>query len=211
MPSARLTDATRALAALDPVMDRLVAEHGVPTLGKTLSGTTRFEQLAESICYQQLAGKAAEAIWKRVRAEVDGPFTPEGVLAVGYDRLRAAGFSNAKALSVLDLAAKVADGSVRLERIGRLSDEDVISELVPVRGIGRWTAEMFLIFTLKRLDVWPVDDLGVRAGYGVAYGVDPMPTAKELGPLGDAFRPYRTLAAWYCWQAIIASRTNSRQ
>ena len=211
MPSARLTDATRALAALDPVMDRLVAEHGVPTLGKTLSGTTRFEQLAESICYQQLAGKAAEAIWKRVRAEVDGPFTPEGVLAVGYDRLRAAGFSNAKALSVLDLAAKVADGSVRLERIGRLSDEDVISELVPVRGIGRWTAEMFLIFTLKRLDVWPVDDLGVRAGYGVAYGVDPMPTAKELGLLGDAFRPYRTLAAWYCWQAIIASRTNSRQ
>ena len=192
-------------------MDRLVAEHGVPTFGRTLSGTSRFEQLVESICYQQLAGKAAEAIWKRVRAEVDGTFTPEGVLAVGYDRLRAAGFSNAKALSVLDLAAKVADGSVRLERIGRLSDEDVIKELVPVRGIGRWTAEMFLIFTLKRLDVWPVDDLGVRAGYGVAYGVDPMPSAKELGPLGDAFRPYRTLAAWYCWQAIIASRANSRQ
>jgi len=192
-------------------MDRLIAEHGVPTLAKTLSGTSRFEQLAESICYQQLAGKAAEAIWKRVRAEVDGPFTPEGVLAVGYDRLRAAGFSNAKALSVLDLAAKVADGSVRLERIGRLSDEDVINELVPVRGIGRWTAEMFLIFTLKRLDVWPVDDLGVRAGYGVAYGLDPMPTAKELGPLGEPFRPYRTLAAWYCWQAIIASRANSRQ
>ena len=211
MPSTRLTDATRALAALDPVMDRLIAEHGVPTFAKTLSGTSRFEQLAESICYQQLAGKAAEAIWKRVRAEVNGPFTPEGVLAVGYDRLRAAGFSNAKALSVLDLAAKVADGSVRLERIGRLSDEDVINELVPVRGIGRWTAEMFLIFTLKRLDVWPVDDLGVRAGYGVAYGLDPMPTSKELGPLGEPFRPYRTLAAWYCWQAIIASRANSRQ
>jgi 3-methyladenine DNA glycosylase/8-oxoguanine DNA glycosylase len=206
-----LTDATRALAALDPVMDRLVAEHGVPTFGKSLSGTNRFEQLAESICYQQLAGKAAEAIWTRVRAQVDGPFTPEGVLAVGYDRLRAAGFSNAKALSVLDLAAKVADGSVRLDRIGRLPDEGVINELVPVRGIGRWTAEMFLIFTLKRLDVWPVDDFGVRAGYGVAYGVDPMPTAKELGPLGDPFRPYRTLAAWYCWQAIIASRANSRQ
>jgi len=202
-----LTDATRALAALDPVMERLVAEHGIPRFGRSLSGTTRFEQLAESICYQQLAGKAAEAIWKRVRAECDGPFTPEAVLAVGYDRLRGAGFSNAKALSVLDLAAKVADGSVRLERIGRLSDDDVINELVPVRGIGRWTAEMFLIFTLKRLDVWPVDDLGVRAGYGIAYGVDPMPTAKELGPLGDRFRPYRTLAAWYCWQAIIRSRT----
>jgi 3-methyladenine DNA glycosylase/8-oxoguanine DNA glycosylase len=142
-----------------------------------------------------------------VRATVGDEFTPEAVLTAGYDQLRAAGFSNAKALSVLDLAAKVADGSVRLERIGRLADDDVITELTPVRGIGRWTAEMFLIFTLKRLDVWPVDDLGVRAGYGVAYGVDPMPTAKELAPLGDKFRPYRTLAAWYCWQAIIASRS----
>ena len=206
MSAARITDATRALAVLDPVMDRLVAEHGVPTFGRTLSGRSRFEQLAESICYQQLAGKAAEAIWRRVRATVDGPFTPEAVLAVGYDRLRAAGFSNAKTLSVLDLADKVAAGSVRLDRIGRLPDEDVITELLPVRGIGRWTAEMFLIFTLNRLDVWPVDDFGVRAGYGVAYGVDPMPTAKELAPLGDKFRPYRTLAAWYCWQAIIASR-----
>ena len=195
MPPARLTDATRALAALDPIMERLASEHGVPTFGRTLTGGSRFEQLA----------------WRRVRATVEGPFTPEGVLAAGYDRLRAAGFSNAKALSVLDLAGKVADGTVRLDRIGRLSDEDVIKELVPVRGIGRWTAEMFLIFTLKRLDVWPVDDFGVRAGYGVAYGIDPMPTAKELAPLGDTFRPYRTLAAWYCWQAIIASRANSRQ
>jgi 3-methyladenine DNA glycosylase/8-oxoguanine DNA glycosylase len=212
MPSARLIDATRALAAMDPVMDRLATEHGVPTFGKTLRGSSRFEQLSESICYQQLAGKAAEAIWTRARATVDGPFTPEAVLEVGYDRLRVAGFSNAKALSVLDLAAHVADGRVRLERIGRLSDEDVINELIPVRGIGRWTAEMFLIFTLQRLDVWPVGDLGVRAGYGIAYGVDPMPTAKELGPLGDRFRPFRTLAAWYCWQAIIASRQpNSTQ
>src|SRR4051812_17539798 len=206
MPSARLTAATRELAALDPVMLRLYEEHGVPKLA-TLTGRSRFEQLAESICYQQLAGKAAEAIWKRVRLTGGDEFTPEPVLEAGYDRLRAAGFSNAKALSVLDLAAKVADGSVRLERIGRLPDEAVIQELIPVRGIGRWTAEMFLIFTLRRLDVWPVDDLGVRAGYGVAYGLDPMPTAKELGPLGDAFRPYRSLAAWYCWQAIIASRT----
>jgi 3-methyladenine DNA glycosylase/8-oxoguanine DNA glycosylase len=195
-----------ALAELDPVMDRLVAEHGVPTFGRTLTGKSRFEQLAESICYQQLAGKAAEAIWRRVRAAVGDGFTPEAVLATGYDKLRAAGFSNAKTLSVLDLAQKIADGTVRLDRIGRLSDDDVIKELIPVRGIGRWTAEMFLIFTLNRLDVWPVDDYGVRAGYGVAYGLDPMPTAKELAPLGDTFRPYRTLAAWYCWQAIIASR-----
>jgi len=201
MPSARLTDATRALALLDPVMARLADEHGVPVL-KTLKGRSRFEQLAESICYQQLAGKAAEAIWKRVVAATGGEFTPEAVLALGPEPLRAAGFSNAKTASVLDLAAKVVAGDVRLERIGRLDDEAVIAQLVTVRGIGRWTAEMFLMFTLHRPDVWPVGDLGVRAGYGRAYGIEPMPTAKELDPLGERFRPWRSLAAWYCWRVV---------
>ena len=95
---------------------------------------------------------------------------------------------------------------MRLDRIGRLSDEAVVAELTPVRGIGPWTAEMFLIFTLKRLDVWPVGDYGVRAGYAVAYDLAAMPSSKELVPLGDRFRPYRTMVAWYCWQAFIASR-----
>ncbi|MEY2461367.1 MAG: DNA-3-methyladenine glycosylase, partial [Acidimicrobiaceae bacterium] len=188
MPTQALTDGARELAKRDPVMKRLIAEHGLPDLGGRRVGRTRFEQLAEAICFQQLAGKAAEAIWSRVRALVLGPFTPEAVLAVGYDALRGAGFSNAKALSLLDLAAKVAAGEVRLDRIGRLSDEAVVAELVPVRGIGPWTAEMFLIFTLKRLDVWPVGDYGVRAGYAVAYDLNAMPSAQELVPLGDRFR-----------------------
>jgi 3-methyladenine DNA glycosylase/8-oxoguanine DNA glycosylase len=207
MPAQRLTDAARQLAKKDPVMKRLIAEHGVPDLGGRRTGRSRFEQLGEAICYQQLAGKAAEAIWLRVRTLVDGPFTAEAVLTVGYDALRGAGFSNAKALSLLDLASKVASGEVRLDRIGRLSDEAVVAELTSVRGIGPWTAEMFLIFTLKRLDVWPVGDYGVRAGYAVAYDLAAMPSAKELLPLGDKFGPYRTLAAWYCWQAIIESRS----
>jgi 3-methyladenine DNA glycosylase/8-oxoguanine DNA glycosylase len=206
MPAQRITDAARQLANVDPVMKRLIAEHGLPDLGGRRTGQSRFEQLAEAICYQQLAGKAAEAIWTRVRALVVGPFTPEAVLAIGYDALRGAGFSNAKALSLLDLATKVAAGDVRLDRIGRLSDDAVVAELVPVRGIGPWTAEMFLIFTLKRLDVWPVGDYGVRAGYAVAYDLVVMPSSKELVPLGDRFRPYRTLVAWYCWQALIATR-----
>ena len=183
-------------------MKRLIAEHGLPDLGGRRTGRTRFEQLAEAICYQQLAGKAAEAIWRRVRTLVDGPFTPDAVLAVGYDALRSAGLSNAKALSLLDLAGKVAVGEVRLDRIGRLSDDDVVAELTPVRGIGPWTAEMFLIFTLKRLDVWPVGDYGVRAGYALAYELAAMPSSKDLLPLGEAFRPYRTLAAWYLWRAL---------
>jgi 3-methyladenine DNA glycosylase/8-oxoguanine DNA glycosylase len=191
------------LAALDPVMEALIAEHGPPRqLFGRRRGRSRFELLAESICYQQLAGKAAEAIWGRVRGLVDGPFTPEAVLALGAGPVRAAGFSNAKVASVLDLSAKVASGAVRLDRIGRLDDEAVIEQLITVRGIGRWTAEMFLMFTLHRLDVWPVGDLGVRAGYGRAYGLATMPTAKELLPLGDRFRPWRSLAAWYCWRVV---------
>src|SRR5206468_1286737 len=132
-------------------------------------------------------------------------FTPEGVEAAGYDALRGAGLSNAKALSLLDLAMKVADGSVRLERIGRRSDEAIVAELVQVRGIGPWTAEMFLIFTLQRLDVWPAGDYGVRVGYARAYELPELPSAKELVALGDPFRPYRTIAAWYCWRAAGAA------
>ena len=181
-------------------MAQLAVEHGLPNLGGRRTGDSRFEQLAEAICYQQLAGKAAEAIWSRTRAVVDGPFTPEAVLAAGYDALRAAGSSGSKAVSTLDLAEKVASGQVRLERIGRLSDEQVVDELVQVKGIGPWTAEMFLIFTLRRLDVWPIGDYGVRVGYARAYGMPATPSANELMPLGDRFRPYRTIATWYCWR-----------
>ena len=193
-------DALNAFTALDPVMARLVAAYGPPALGSRRTGTSRFEQLAEAISYQQLAGKAAEAIWRRTRALVDGPFTPEAVLALGPGPLRGAGMSGAKTASLLDLAAKVDDGTVRLDRIGRLSDDDIVRHLIAVRGIGPWTAEMFLIFTLHRLDVWPVGDYGVRVGYAKAYGLPEVPTSRELAPLGDRFRPYRTYAAWYCWR-----------
>jgi DNA-3-methyladenine glycosylase II len=195
-------EATRALARADTVMARLIAEHGPPRLGGRRTGKSRYEELAEAICYQQLAGKAAETIWGRVRALVDGPFTPDAVLALGPEPLRAAGFSGSKAASVLDLSAKVADGTVRLDRIGRMREDQIVEHLTVVRGIGRWTAEMFCIFTLRRLDVWPTGDLGVRAGYQRAYGLAELPSAKELEPLGDRFRPYRTLAAWYCWRVM---------
>jgi 3-methyladenine DNA glycosylase/8-oxoguanine DNA glycosylase len=191
-----------AFTALDPVMAALVERHGPPRLGGRRTGVTRFEQLAEAICYQQLAGKAAATIWGRVRALVDGPFTPEGVLATGPDALRSAGMSGSKAASLLDLAAKCEDGTVRLDRIGRLSDEDVVAHLTVVRGIGPWTAEMFCIFTLRRLDVWPVGDYGVRAGWARAYGLPELPSPKALLAEGERFRPYRTYAAWCCWRAL---------
>ena len=165
-----------------------------------------FEALLESIVYQQLAGRAAAAIHARLRARVPGPLTPDAVLALPEEALRAAGLSGAKVASVRDLATKVTDGTVPLDGIARLPDEEVIRRLTTVRGIGRWTAEMFLIFRLARLDVWPVDDLGVRAGFAMTFGLEGRIDARALEPLGDRFRPYRTIVAWYCWQAVRLSR-----
>jgi len=164
-----------------------------------------FGALARSIAYQQLAGKAAAAIHGRFEALFDGHPTPEAVLAMPEDRLRGAGLSAAKTASILDLAAKVESGVVPLDGIEKLSDDDIVERLSSVRGIGRWTAEMFLMFQLGRIDVWPVDDLGVRAGYAAAYRLKEMPKPKELAAYGEAFRPYRSIAAWYMWQAIHLS------
>jgi 3-methyladenine DNA glycosylase/8-oxoguanine DNA glycosylase len=202
--------ATAWLVANDDVFAELVARHGPCRLGRRPRVEDRFETLAKSICYQQLAGRAAASIWERVRAVVGEPFTPEAVLACGEQPLRAAGLSRAKMLSTLDLAAHVADGRVDLRRFGRLDDEAVIAGLVHVRGIGRWTAEMFCIFALHRLDVWPVTDLGVRHGFAIAHGLGDLPTPKALHDLGDRLRPYRSVAAWYCWRASEAARLASR-
>jgi DNA-3-methyladenine glycosylase II len=132
--------------------------------------------------------------------------TPETLSAVPDDALRAAGLSGNKLASLRDLSAKILDGTVDLNRTSRLSDDQVIGTLVAVRGIGRWTAEMYLMFELRRLDVWPVDDLGVRQGYGLAWRLDSPPSAKQLTPLGDRFRPYRSVTARYCWAAVALFR-----
>ena len=168
--------------------------------------TGHFEALAESILYQQLAGAAAAAIHRRFVALFDGNLTPEAVLSLPEERLRGAGLSGSKAASIRDLALKVADGTVPLERIGRLADDEIVERLSVVRGIGRWTGEMFLIFQLRRLDVWPVDDYGVRQGWSLAYGLPELLEPKQLQVEGDRFRPYRTVVAWYCWEAVHESR-----
>jgi DNA-3-methyladenine glycosylase II len=162
---------------------------------------SHFAELVRAICYQQLAGAAARTIHGRLEAALDGEVTPERVLALSLETMRAAGLSANKTASIRDLAEKVVAGDVELDRVSKLSDDEIVGELVLVRGIGRWTAEMFLIFQLGRLDVWPVDDLGVRKGYGIVFAMPEAPTAKQLQPLGDPLRPYRSLAAWYCWRA----------
>jgi DNA-3-methyladenine glycosylase II len=200
-----LATAIDEVAARDPVLAHMVALAG-PLKHRPRNPDGHFGALVRSIVFQQLAGRAAHAIHQRVRATVRGEFTPAALAAVPDDTLRAAGLSGNKLASLRDLSAKVLDGSVDLERSARISDEEIIAGLVTVRGIGRWTAEMYLMFELRRLDVWPVDDLGVRQGYGLAWRLDVSPLAKELAPLGERFRPYRSVVARYCWEAVALSR-----
>jgi len=197
-----ITAAAAELAKRDRVLKRMVRDHGVPDLHPPRPRRPHFAQLARMICYQQLAGKAAAAIHGRFEALFDGPPTPAAVLALPFEELRGAGLSNAKATSIRDLAEKVDTGLVELDRVARLPDEKVVSELILVRGIGVWTAHMFLMFQMGRLDVWPTLDYGVRSGFARMFELDPMPTPKQLEPLGDLFRPYRSLVAWYCWRAV---------
>jgi DNA-3-methyladenine glycosylase II len=194
------TAAAVILAERDPVMRRLVAEAGQAQVRPPTD--SHFEALVRAIVYQQLAGRAAAAIHGRLIAALDGQVEPEALLSLADETLRSVGLSGAKAASLRDLAAKVLDGTVVLDPAGlrRESDADVVARLTTVRGIGKWSAEMFLMFQLRRLDVWPTGDLGVRKGFGLAWGI-PTPTAKQLDPLGDPFRPYRSVVAWYCWRA----------
>ena len=206
-PASSWAVAADVLAELDPVMHRLVAEVGPPHVRPPAE--THFEALVRSVLYQQLAGPSAAAIHGRLIDALGGEVTPERMLALPDGTLRSVGLSGSKAASVQDLAAKVLDGTVVLTRTSRRSDDDLIAGLVTVRGIGRWTAEMYLMFQLRRLDVWPVDDLGVRQGYGLAWKLDPPPTAKQLEPLGDRFRPYRSIVARYCWAAVPLFRATA--
>jgi DNA-3-methyladenine glycosylase II len=181
-------------------MARLVAEAGPPRFPAPAG--THLETLVRAITYQQLAGAAARAIHGRLIDALDGSVTAEHLIALPDETLRAVGLSAAKVASLRDLSAKVLDGTVKLDprQLARESDEEVVARLTSVRGIGKWTAEMFLMFQLRRLDIWPTGDLGVRRGYGLAWGV-PTPTARELEELGEPYHPYRSIVAWYCWRA----------
>jgi len=162
-----------------------------------------FGTLARSISHQQLAGRAAAVIHGRFVALFgDDPPTPAAVVATPVDTLRACGLSGAKVTAIRDLAARFLDGTIPEAQLAALSDDEVVARLIVVRGVGRWTAEMFLLFDLGRPDVWPVDDFGVRKGWARIHQSVDMPPPRQLSALGDPLRPYRSAAAWYCWRAL---------
>src|ERR1700682_2815052 len=166
---------------------------------------TPYEALLESIAYQSISGKAAATIFGRIKAlsAAGRAPTPEEMLKLRKSALRKAGLSGAKILAMKDLAQKTLEGVVPTrEQAQTMSDEELVDRLTSVRGIGAWTVEMFLIFTLGRPDVLPIHDLGVKKGWAVTYGKKHMPKPKELLAFGERWRPYRTLASWYMWRAF---------
>ncbi|PYS81402.1 MAG: DNA-3-methyladenine glycosylase 2 family protein [Acidobacteria bacterium] len=194
-------EAVRQLASVDPTLAKLMEVAG-PFRLEVRRMHNPFEALARNIIYQQLHGRAAEAIHRRVLALFDKKrLEPEDVLAASEESLRGAGLSAAKLVALRDLAAKTLDGTVpTLARLRRMGDEEIVEQLTQVRGIGRWTVEMLLIFRLGRPDVLPVDDYAVRKGFALAYGMKESPKPKELARYGERWRPFRTVASWYMWR-----------
>jgi len=193
--------ARRLLARRDPVIRDLMKRHGPCGLADA-QHEDAFTALTHAIISQQLSTKAAATIARRFDALFDGPPTPAAVARLTDEQLRAVGFSSQKVRYIRDLSARVADGSVPLNQVNELPDEDVIQSLTRVKGIGRWTAEMFLMFRLHRPDVLPVDDLGILKAVQRAYGLRKMPRPERLTKIGEPWRPYRSVACWYLWKSL---------
>jgi DNA-3-methyladenine glycosylase II len=195
------------LAKSDPVMAELVAEHGMMNLERRLRerGQVRdpWAVLVSAVVGQQLSTKAAATIRGRLMEPYDGRMpTPAELLEADEKDLRAAGLSGRKVEYLRDLARHVAEGELELDSLATMSDEEVIEEITAVRGFGRWTAEMFLIFQLGRPDVLPVGDLGIRRAAQVAYGLDELPDPAQLERIAEPWRPQRTLACLYLWESL---------
>jgi DNA-3-methyladenine glycosylase II len=197
-------DAIQHLSAADKTMARLIRKVGPCTL-KPRSRRGPFQALVQAVIHQQLNGIAAGTILKRVLALYPGKRfpSPEDLRATSDARLRAAGLSRAKTAALKDIAAKTIDGLVPGPRaIARMADAEILERLTSVRGVGPWTVEMLLMFTLGRLDVLPVTDYGVRKGFALTYGWRELPSPRELLAYGERWRPHRSTAAWYLWRAL---------
>ena len=201
MTTTDYTKARRLLARRDPVIRDLIKRHGPCGLADA-QHEDAFTALTHAIISQQLSTKAAATIARRFDALFQGPPTPAALAKIDDGQLRAVGFSSQKIRYVRDLSARVADGSLPLNAVNELDDEDVIQSLTQVTGIGRWTAEMFLMFRLHRPDVLPLDDLGILKAVQRAYGLRKMPRPERLTKIGEPWRPYRSVACWYLWRSL---------
>lgn len=202
MERAQITKAVRHLKRRDRTMAALITRCGRCRFDEAQHSAS-FAALTRSIVYQQLSGKAAGTIYGRFTAAIGRRQpNPGAILAADPDALRAAGLSRQKTAYIIDLAAKVDAGDLSLRRLRYLEDEEVIEQLTQVKGIGRWTAQMFLMFHLGRLDVLPVGDLGVRSGFERVYRLEASPSAAEMEAIAEPWRPYRSIGSWYLWRSV---------
>lgn len=209
MGLSELGEADEYLRRADPVLRKLIDDRGPidPETDRRGSRPDAYEALARAIVGQQLSTKAAASIWAKLQEAFGGRTpTPAEALAADTELIRAAGLSTSKVAFLRDLAERVEDGDLDLERIAELPDEDVIAALIEVHGIGRWTAEMFLIFHLGRPDVVSTGDLGIRRAVQIAYGLEDLPAPAELERIAEAWRPQRTLACLYLWRSLDNAR-----
>jgi DNA-3-methyladenine glycosylase II len=195
--------ARRLLLRRDPVLAAIIRRQGPCGLGAVRDRFDHFSMLVRAIVFQQLSTKAATTIHTRLLACLpEGRPTPGALASLTEAQLRAAGISRQKAAYLKDLCEQVGCGAVPLEDVDAMSDEEVVASLTRIKGIGRWTAEMFLIFRLQRPDVFPVDDLGIVNAIRKAYGLRKKPTKARLMTIGDSWRPYRSIASWYLWRSL---------
>lgn len=193
-----LRSAMRHLKANDPKLATVIKKVGPPDV-TTLR--MRFATLVRSILSQQISGAAARTIQRRLQEKI-GRFTADRICQLEVDELRELGVSKQKAGYLLDLAQKTQDGTLRFARHGRLNDEQVIEEVIQVKGIGRWTAHMYLIFSLGRCDIFPEDDLGVRNAMVAIYELNDDADRAQLRAIAEKWSPYRSIASWYCWRSL---------
>ncbi|MBM4218771.1 MAG: DNA-3-methyladenine glycosylase 2 family protein [Gammaproteobacteria bacterium] len=208
-----MTAALRHLSRVDPVMAQLIRRAG-PHAVRPERGAGAYEALVQAVAHQQLTGMAARTILGRFYALYGGDRcpAPAQLVATPDEQLRGCGFSRAKAAALKDIAARALDGTIPARRaLARMKDEAIIARLIEARGVGRWTVEMFLMFTLGRQDVLPVDDYGIRLGYRIAYGRRTLPKPKVLAKFGRRWAPYRTTASWYLWRAVDLARAERGQ
>jgi DNA-3-methyladenine glycosylase II len=191
--------AIRHLTGSDPVLAAIIEQVGEYRIEFR---DPDFETLVKSITFQQLSGRVASVIFGRLAAAVGGKVTPENVLKLRPARMRSMGFSTQKTAYIRDLARHARKGTVAFDDLPELTDEEVIARLTQVKGIGVWTVHMFLIFALRRVDVLPVGDLGIRAAIRKAYGFAELPTPAEMQALAAKWRPYCTVASWYLWRSL---------
>ena len=200
-----MSEADEHLRSVDHVIRRLIDERGPidPAIDRRGSRPDAYEAIARAVVGQQLSTKAARSIWERLIARFDGSFPPPAeLLATEPESLREAGLSWSKVGFLRDLAERIENGSLDLGALAKLPDEDVIAELTEIKGIGRWTAEMFLIFHLARPDVVSTGDLGIRRAAQLAYGLDELPGPHDLERIAEPWRPHRTLACLYLWRSL---------